>query len=146
MIKAGRQSALALVNSGAGSSILRSLGENEVLQIPIPTASGWCWVNPHVFTLPPPSQNNRRRTGVQSEPPFSLCAGGSAPQRPAEYRLNGHLGQETTMSAAAAASLLMKDNDTKGTEARKPGDGWTSQHAPRPVEFVSMFSYPGSQS
>lgn len=36
MVKAGRQSARAFINSGARSRILRPLRENEVLQVPFP--------------------------------------------------------------------------------------------------------------
>lgn len=103
-------------------TILRALRETEVLQIPLPLS----WVMLGESSRAQFAGRLPRITGTGqacnlSHLSASVLAACSA--EASEYRLNGHFGRETTVSAAAAASSLMKDNEMKGTEAG------TIQHA-----------------
>lgn len=107
-------------------TILRALRESEVLQIPLPLPWVMLGESSHAqFAGRLPRITGAGQACNLSHLSASVLAAHSA--EASENRLNGHFGQETTVSAAAAASSLMKDNETKGTESG------TSQHALGPA-------------
>lgn len=79
--------------------------------------------------FPEPAKSSEH--GLQFEPAFSLSTQAGAANMHSKCALNGHLGPGNDKSAAAVASLMMKDKDTNGDggwQAESPVLG-ASQHA-----------------